>query len=547
MTAASVPSPQEVVSNLSWRDVRQEMTRRLARRKFIWFIRAIAPWFRIEEVHLWIAETLEQVAEGKLDRLMIFMPPRTGKSQMLSIFYPAWYIGRFPSRKVMQVSYKADLAVGFGRQVRDLLNDPDYRAIFPDVHLRGDVKAAGYWQVLHAQEDEPNGEYYAAGVGGGIAGKGFNLGIIDDPLSEQDATSDVVKERVREWYGPGFYTRRQPEDSAIIVISTRWALDDLPGFLLEQAEDPDNEYADQWHKLVIGAVIDDEQAETLTRYSKECAEIHQSIERMRAAKANDEPDKIKPVKFKAGDSFAPRRWPKRELLRQQGNMSNRNWLALYQQKPTGDQGNILLAPWWREWKRETPPKCELIVACYDTAFEEEEESDFSARTTWGVFTMGGRWMTILLERWQQQVGFPELREEAIAHAEHYEPDLILIEKRASGHSLLQELRRKGLPARAWLPRASVMGGRARGKRPRAHAASIILEQGCVWYMKRKWAQEVIDQCAAFPYAEHDDLTDTVTMMLLWLREHRALDLEDELDEDDEPQDTGRRRLYGTAA
>lgn len=223
------------------------------------FIKRVAPWFIVEEVHLAIAERLEAVVLGEIDRLMVYMPPRTGKSMLASIFFPAWYMGLFPDRKVMQCSYSAELAVGFGRQVRNLVQDRDYQSVFPGVNLRPDNKAAGRWALTGG------GEYFAAGVGGGIAGKGFNIGIIDDPLSEQDAYSQVAKDRVWEWYGPGFYTRRQPGGAGIVYMGTRWALDDLAGRLVEESKQ--NKEADRWEILSIPAILNKKAAAILNRFT----------------------------------------------------------------------------------------------------------------------------------------------------------------------------------------------------------------------------------------------------------------------------------------
>jgi hypothetical protein len=196
---------------------------------------------------------------------MIFEPPRTGKTQLISKFFPAWYIGKHPSDQIMQVSYKAELSTDHGRAVRDTLTDPIYQQIFPGIGLRPDAKAAGRWMIKPGTQGKKAGEYYAAGVTGGIAGRGWNLGIIDDPLSEQDAASDVAREYVRNWYGPGFYTRRQPERNAAVIMSTRWAADDLPGHLLSlQDNDP---MADRWRVVEVPAVLTQKSAERLNLYT----------------------------------------------------------------------------------------------------------------------------------------------------------------------------------------------------------------------------------------------------------------------------------------
>lgn len=508
----------------------------------------------IEEVHLLIAEQLERVADGEIDRLMIFMPPRTGKSLMCSVLFPAWWVGRFPSDKVMQVAYEQEMAVGWGRQIRNMIRDPDYQAIFPGVDLVGDSKAAGKWGVQDtAQEDKrQQGEYIAAGIRGGIAGKGWNLGIIDDPLSEQDAMSQTAKDFVKEWYGPGFYTRRQPDRNVIVLIMTRWAKDDLAGYLLDLAnQNKDDPYADQWATLNIPAILNsDEVIDKLNSKSAEAHEINQGLEKARARREGREPVKVPKYRFKEDTTFAPRRWPVRELLRTKAQMKPKWWRALYMGAPAEEEGHILKRQWWQPWPQTNPPSCEAVITFYDTAFEEKETDDYSARTTWGIFRSmtTGRYCIILLERMNKRLAFPDLVDEAIRHYQHYEPDMVMVEKRASGHSLIQTLRRKNLPVKAWLP----PGGRhEQGKLPRAHAASDVLEEGCVYYMERAWAHEVIEQCSDFPYGEFDDLVDTVTMALLYLRK-AYLEFADEAEPEDDlpapgtPAGGGQRRLYGNS-
>jgi predicted phage terminase large subunit-like protein len=461
---------------------------------------------------------------------MVFLPPRSGKSQMASIFLPAWYVGLYSDRKVMQASYAAELAVGFGRQVRALVGDQDFQGVFPGVGLQPDNKAAGRWALTGG------GEYYASGVMGGIAGKGFNLGIIDDPLSEQDAYSALAKKRVHEWYGPGFYTRRQPEASAILYMGTRWAKDDLAGHLLALSRETKS--ADKWTVLSIPAIVDAEAADLLNSVAKDPLLSPTSTG--------------KPIRYRAGMSFSPRRWPVKELMRQKANMASRAWEALYQQKPVEDEGNILKRSWWRkltdgEFEEIRRDQVEYVVQVYDTAFEEGEENDFSARTTWGVFrhtdTLEGvrrtRHCCVLLEAWRGRVGFPELRSQAMAayKVQRPKPNRVLIEKKASGHSLIQELRRAGVPVTAIKAE--------KDKLSRAYAAQIVLEQGGVFHPDRDWAQDVINEAADFPYGEHNDWTDTCVHAWLWLRKAYQVQLADEDDDDNQVKEdrSETRRLF----
>lgn len=429
----------------------------------------------------------------------------THNSQLISRFFPAWYLGKHPNDQVMQVSYKSELSTDHGRAVRDLITDPLYQGIFPGIRLRQDVKAAGHWMVEHPLKGLKQGEYYASGVTGGIAGRGWNLGIIDDPLSEQDAKSDLARKNVRDWYGPGFYTRRQPERNAAVLMSTRWAADDLPGHLLDlQNSDP---AADRWRVVEVPAILTSEAAARLNRYS----DMGAFYDRLRARKAGRAVVAMpKPIRYREGDSYAPRRWGRKELDRTRGQMIERDWSALYLQRPVAEEGNILKRAAWREWRQRELPQCYEILTCYDTAIEEGEEHDYSARTTWGLFDHAGMTNALLIEAWRGRLPpsrdrddpeGPGLIENAEDHAKQYSADRILIEKRASGSWLIKELRKRGLPARAWLPPGSRL---SKGKVPRAWGASVVLEGGAVWYVKRRWADQVIDECADFPFGAHDD-------------------------------------------
>ena len=531
--------------------IEAEAKQLLAQTSLIAFIEIVAPWFIIEEVHVAIAHYLQKVATGEIDRLMVFMAPRTGKSLMASVFFPAWMMGRFPSDKVLTASYQVEMAEGFGSQIRDIVNSREFRAVFPGTALSKSTTAKGYFQIVPPGGGQ-KGEFRAIGTTSGAAGKGWNLGIIDDPLSEQDARSDLAKKKVWEWYPPGFYTRRQPERNRLVLMSTRWAKDDLPGMLLELAKN--DKKADKWVVLSVPAILDGAAAKVMNTCAK--------------TGALDIPGG--PRVLKAGQSFSPRRWTLAELHRSKNNMPPKYWTALYLQKPVEDEGHILKRKFWRKWPKEDPPPCEFVIQCWDTAFEEEEENDFSARTTWGIFEhvatterrervikggerviTGGHeqamYSAILLERWKKRVQAKDLLALALDAYQTYNPDRVLIEKRASGIQLVQELRRYKVPVSPWLPPG---GGRySKSKVPRAHAASIPLEMGAVWYMDRDWADDVISESADFPYGEHDDLTDTVTMALIFLRRTFWLQLpsDEEQIEDHAPQtrtEPGRRELYG---
>lgn len=350
-------------------------------------------------------------------------------------------------------------------------------------------------------------------------GEGILTHNCDDPISEQDAFSRTLRHNVNNWYGPGFYTRRMPNRNAVVLTQTRWAPDDLSGFLLANAvTNPD---ADQWTVLKISAEITEDMAAELNRVATD-----PKYEKYLNPPGSPHPY---PMVYWAGGSFSPRRWPLEALMQSKNNMTRRNWSALYQQSPTEEEGAVFLREYWKKWTAPKMPAFEYLLQGYDTAFEAGEHNDFSVRMTFGVFRResDGRYCVMLLERWKDRVGFPALRDEAHRGYREYMPDRVIIEKAASGIPLYQELRRAGIPVKAVPPKGS--------KLSRAHAATLMLEQGCVYYPDRKWAEEVIDTCASFTGRndEHDDEADVLSYCLNWLRNMFWLEApSDEEDEDD---------------
>jgi len=508
------------------RVVLEEFIKRKALRSkgdsFLDYLQAIAPWFTIEEAHVAIAERLEKVISGEIDRLMLFLAPRTGKSQVASVFFPTYYIGKSPHHQIMQVGHSATMSEGFGREARNLIMTPEYAEIFPDTKLSKDSRSVSAWATTK------NGKYSTAGVDTGIAGKGYALGILDDLLNEKTAMSPSAKKNVWDWYGPGFYSRKMPRDpqtgrgSAIIVINTRWAVDDLAGRLIaQQAINPD---ADKWEILSIPAILDEASAALLTRISHD------------PKYAKYLPDTCRT--FSAGDSFSPRRFPYEDLMRTKhgSTMSPRAWSALYQQSPVAEEGGLLRADWWIKWPDKNPlPRFTYVFQSYDVASETATHNDFTARTTWGIFKRpsDGRQCVLLVEYSLHKLDFPALLDNALASYKEYRPDRIVVEKASSGIPLYQEFRKRGIPVSPIKPQGT--------KYSRADAATIPLSQGIVYYPDRRWAQDLIDVCAAFPAGAEDDSVDSTTMALNFARRMHMLETpDDEEDEDDEDTPTQKR-------
>ena len=283
--------------------------------------------------HQIIAKEFTNIAHEKKGRLIINMPPRHTKSEFASIYFPAWMIGKNPKLKIMQVSHNTELAVRFGSKVRNIIDSPQYKQIFGDVKLREDSKAKGRWETNHG------GEYYAAGVGASITGRGADLLIIDDPHTEQDSMSDMAMERAFDWYTSGPRQRLQPGGS-ILLVMTRWAEDDLTGRLIKNQSEVK---ADQWRQISFPAILP------------------------------------------SGNPVWNEYWSLEELEKIKASLPIRNWSAQYMQNPTSEEGAILKREWWQAWKGPTVPNLIHVIQSYDTAFSKKETADYSAITTWGIF------------------------------------------------------------------------------------------------------------------------------------------------------------------
>jgi len=466
-----------------------------ARESFIDYAQRVRPDLIIGRHHRLLARRFEAILSGKLKRLMIFMPPGHSKSLMGSILLPSWFLGRYPQRRVLHISHTAELVQGFGREVRDLLQTEEYREIFPNVELRPDVKAVGRWHTTHG------GIYTAAGVGGAISGKRGDLGILDDVISEQDAYSEVARRTFKQWYPGGFRTRLMP-GAPIVWINTRWAFNDPAGWEREQAE----ERGEAWDVVELPAILDDVAAAILGDGAK------------------------------SGEALFPELWPLKELEAIRAELPRSQWEALYQQKPRPEEGGILKPAWWKRWPNgKSMPNALHIVQSWDTAYSTEalKSNSYSARSTWAIFEDenrgSGMHAMLLLEAWRGRVDYPELRREAMKAYMDYKPDRVLVEKKASGLSLVQDLRKSGLPISTYQP--------DRDKVARAYAVQAMLESGQIWAPERRWADEFIQDLAQFPNGDSKDWTDTATQAWLLLRNGHWLHHPD--DKDDDPEQTRR--------
>lgn len=493
MSQAFEAIPEDIlkeITALTEAEVRLQ-TRTKAQKHFMPFAHHVYENFIEGKHHRIISKKLELVAQGKLKRLIINMPPRHSKSELASYLMPAWFLGRNPRLKIIQATMNTELATRFGRKVRDLIDDPYYQEVFPETDLKPDSQAAGRW------ETSKGGEYFAAGVGAAMTGRGADLLIIDDPHSEQDALSSTAYDHAYEWYTSGPRQRLQP-GGAIIIVQTRWSKKDLTGRLLnEQAKDT---MADQWDVIEFPAILP------------------------------------------SGNPLWPEFWDKDELLGVKASLSPTKWNAQWQQNPTSEEVALIKRDWWRTWEKEDIPPVSYILQSFDTAFSKRETSDYTAITTWGVFDPeeDGTEHIILLDAKKGRFNFPELKGEAMEQYDYWEPDMVLIEAKASGMPLADELLRINIPVTTYSPGRRKRGGGV-DKTTRMHMVAPIFEAGRVWAPDKKFAEDVIEECAAFPNGEHDDLCDSMTMALIRFREGSLVVLEQE--EDDIYRPSRRREYY----
>jgi predicted phage terminase large subunit-like protein len=358
-----------------------------AKNDFLSFVKCVWPEFVEGAHHRHIAKKFNDLAEGKINRLIVNMPPRHTKSEFASFLLPAWMVGRNPKLKIIQATHTGELAIRFGRKAKTLIDSPEYSKIF-ETRLREDSQAAGRWETAQG------GEYFAAGVGGAITGRGADLLIIDDPHSEQEY----------------------------------WKLDEL--------------------------------------------------------------EKVK------------------------ATLPVGKWNAQWMQQPTSEEGAIIKREWWRTWKHDWIPDLHHVIQSYDTAFMKKETADYSAITTWGVFypDEDSPANLILLDSIKQRYEFPELRRVALDQYKYWTPETVIIEAKASGLPLTYELRQMDIPVSTFTP------SKGNDKHVRVNTCAPLFESGMIWAPDQQFAEEVIEECAAFPHGDHDDLVDSMTMAVMRFRQ-----------------------------
>jgi predicted phage terminase large subunit-like protein len=484
---------KELLTMLEQLEGMQDVTTR--QNTFLEFIDHVYPGYKVGEHHKRLAQIFEDIANGKKKRVIVNIAPRHGKSELISYLAPAWFLGKYPHKKIIMASHTADLAVNFGRRVRNLVGSEAYRDIFPEVELQADSKSASRWGTNY------NGEYFAIGVGGALAGRGADLFIIDDPHSEQDAKlgrADVFKP-AWEWFQSGPIQRLMP-GGAIIVVMTRWSKLDLTGEIINQMVK--QEGVDEWEVVEFPAIIEDKDG-------------------------NEK-------------SLWPEFWPLEELRAKKAALDVRYWNAQYLQNPTSEEGALIKREWWQIWEKDRPPECEFTIMSLDAAQEKNNRADYNALTVWGVFfnEETNNYNIILLNSIKERLEFPELKELALREYKDWEPDAFIVEKKSNGAALYQELRRMGIPVGEFTP------GKGQDKIARVNSVSDLFRSGIVWAPDKRWAREVMEECNDFPSGANDDLVDSTTMALMRFRQGGFIRLpNDEEDEIREFRSYNQKRLY----
>lgn len=463
-----------------------------ARGSFMDYVNYMWPEFIHGRHHEIMADAFDRVISGECKRLIINLGPRHTKSEFASKFLPSKFLGHYPHKKIIQATHTADFSKAWGRKTRNLVATAKYQKVFPNTKLTADAKASGKWDTSEG------GEYNAVGTGGGVAGKGADLFIIDDPHTEQDYIRALggdaqAFEDVHEWYQTGPRQRLQP-GAAIVIVMTRWHMRDLTGKLIKRMTS--NPRADQWEIIELPAIL-------------------------------PESDK----------ALWPEYWSTEELHATREELSVAQWNAQYLQNPTAEEGALVKREWWKIWERSSPPVCDYIIQSWDTAYSKKETSDYSACTTWGVFdhpdpdTGEAKKNIILLDAFRERMEFPKLKQVALQMYKDRQPDAFIVEAKASGLPLIFELRQMGIPVSEFTP------SRGNDKVVRVNAVSDMFAAGMVWCPGMRWADEVMEEFAAFPVGEHDDLVDSSTQALLRFRQGGFLPL----DSDDLDDDYGRYR------
>lgn len=453
------------------------LRRRRARENLIDYATYIQSDYNAAKPHYILAERLEAVERGEIKRLLVTEPPQHGKSRLVSVHFPCWYLAHHPEKNIVQTSYAVSLALFHSRRARDFFVSPEFKILFPGIlhkpktegqkSIQETRQTAQEWGTIYG------GSYYAVGIGGGLTGRGMDIGIIDDPVKDaSEANSETISNRNWDWYSQVFRTRLSP-DAAIIVTMTRWSKKDLMQKILDNMESGDSE---KWDILHMPAL---------------------AVE----GNPND------PTNRKPGEALWPWKFNREWLLSQKYAMDfkdgSKAFESLYQGNPTIAEGEIFKRDWWKYYNPKIEHSWSFILQSWDTAFKDTKTADYSACTTWGI--EGSRYK--LINMWRGKPEFPELKQVFVNLYNKYKPNLVIAEDKASGQSLIQELKRG--------TRIPILPVKPDGNKiARANAQTPLIESGLVELPEGEiWLYDFIEELSSFPYGEHDDIVDSVVYAL----------------------------------
>ncbi len=480
-----------------------------------------------------ICEHLAYLSLGYIRFLMINIVPRHSKTLLANVLWPAWHWLHNPGEQFLCASVDQQLANDASILNRRLLESPWYQGQWPNqIILFDDENTIGMFR------NRKGGYRMTASLQSRITGVGGTVQILDDPHDAKKVESDAVRHSALAWHDNAW--RSRVNDYNIIrkvYIGQRTHDLDIFGHVLEQE-------GKRWCHLILPLEFDPKRICITYRNDGTGAKT-------------ELPPIFKDPRTQPNEILDPKRMNKAAVESEKAAMSERAWQAQMNQSPVGEGGLIFKRHWWRPWKepewranrdKERPmPAFSEIIQVWDTALEEAQENDFSACTTWGLFDhtevywdensgrpLQGQRRTagMLIDAFQERLTYPDLREHAIRLHQEFAPTWILVEKKVSGHSLVQELRKKRLPVKAVnLAGSSGRAGQQGDLIARANAASLMLEKGCIWYPLRPFAYQVIDEASKFPNGDHDDYVSTLVIAFMYMRRYHDLTLPD--DEKDE--------------
>ncbi len=427
------------------------------------FTQTCFPGYRAAPHHILIAKTLERLASGEINRLMIFMPPRHGKSELVSVHFPAWFLGHNPNLRIIHASYSSSLSHRFSRAARNIVNSKVYQDFFPEIMPAKDSRSVEAWDIHNHR-----GGLISVGVGGSITGFGANLAIIDDPVKgAAEANSETIRESIKDWYRHDLRTRLE-QDGKIIVCQTRWHQDDLSGWLLNCEKIG----GEKWHVLHLPAISSSEEPLWKDKFSL---------------------DELRNIKRSIG-TYA--------------------WEALYQGNPIPYGGALIKKSWFNIIKKENLPKLTRVVMGVDLAVSTKTSSDYTVAIPIGIGEDGKYY---LLPPYRDRAEWPDARREIIGHAIRNNTECIGVEKVAFQAAAIQELKRE--PSLAGISIRNINANR--DKITRVLEWSPIAESGriCIVDNGTGWHDVFLAECEAFPRGKHDDLIDSVSIAMSTLRMH----------------------------